>query len=707
MFFGTVLLLAGISQTYAWNSEQQATANIYGEKPKLVLVELELRSYEKQRNSAVGSTAFYLYKANGTQVGGRYITDKNGKISLYLPFGSYYFEQAEPAIGYTYDTDEEGNQITKYPFDVTEEDEAVTVKVNNIQLYGNLQIRKTVRNEDESPLTDDQKKIAFSFTVTFSDGGSYEYQIDGGEKQQITSGSTLQLCHGQTAVFEDLPIGLLYTVTEAVNGNYITESTANRGNVTEDVSIAHFISNYNTMPLPTDKTTTLTVTKQLDGEILESDRQKEFDMILTVNGESTEFTLKADESKSFEIPVGATYEVCEKDYISDGLAQSIVNGTGTATELPIDVTVVNTYIGVPRIEMNGTITWNMGEYTNIVLPDSITLQLKNDELLLEEKVVTPNEEGVWQYTFIAPKYNADGSEAEYTIVEMPLKNYRVSYNGYDITNIYIAPLEVELPTITKVVEGKDAPRTEFEYVFEGTQEAPMPSDSVGNQKRLKYAGEGEFEIGNITFTEPGTYVYSVSELNGGKNDWKYDTAVYTVTFTVTETNHMLSYETMIMKNENKSESIIFINTYEPETVKTIQIHGSIKWVHGDNPENSQPTSIVVYLYANGKLAAQRLVTASEDWEYRFEMPQFDKSGNEIIYTIDEAKVENYEKQIMGFDLLNTYIGETKNPASPNDTTDTDVPQSGDNTNILVWFALVMATGVLLILNRIDKKRTNG
>lgn len=697
------LFSAGMSVTYAWDNEQQVTNTLYGTKTKFVPVELQ--KLEKQTNSAVANTVFYLFKEDGTQVGGKYVTDKDGKINQFLPVGSYYFEEMSPAVGYAFDTNENGSRITKYPFAVKDGDESVTVKAYNIRLNGSLQIRKTVENANNKPLTAEQMQTEFTFTITFSGGGTYDYRIDGGEARQITSGGTLKLCHGQTAVFEKLPVGLLYTVTETPTENYVVKSSGNRGNITENGSVAHFINTFSENDLPTDKKTTLTVTKKLAGELLESDKEKEFGMTLTVNGETTDFTLKADQSKDFEIPVGATYEVSENDCISDGFAQSVENGTGTATKSPIAVTVTNTYVGAARIEINGTKSWNMGEHTNIALPSSITLQLKNGDLLLEEKTVTPNETGLWQYIFVAPKYNTDGTEAEYTVTETPITSYRTIYNGYDIVNTYVAPLEIDPPIITKIIDGKNAPKTEFEFVFEGAEGSPMPSGSVGNQKRMMLVGGGELEFGNITFTEPGKYVYSVYELNGGKTGWKYDTAVYTVTFTVTEKDYVLYCERTIEKNKTETEGVVFTNAYtKPQADKTVRIHGAKKWVHGDNPETLQPTSIVVYLYADGTLAAQRIVTAEDDWQYTFEMPMLDKNGNEITYTVDEADVENYEKQIVGFDLVNTYTGTANSPVQPDDKSDTDAPKTGDNSHILLWFVLMIISAVGLVVTTVMGKK---
>ena len=53
------------------------------------------------------------------------------------------------------------------------------------QLDGWLEITKTVRNADGTPLTPEQAARQFAFTVTFGDGGAYRYVIQGGPQGEL------------------------------------------------------------------------------------------------------------------------------------------------------------------------------------------------------------------------------------------------------------------------------------------------------------------------------------------------------------------------------------------------------------------------------------------------------------------------------------------------------------------------------------------
>lgn len=131
------------------------------------------------------------------------------------------------------------------------------------------------------------------------------------------------------------------------------------------------------------------------------------------------------------------------------------------------------------------------------------------------------------------------------------------------------------------------------------------------------------------------------------------------------------------------------NTYVGET--RIEISGTKTWVHGTNAKKNYPDSIVVSLFAYGKLIEQQSVTAKEGWKYTFNVPVYDQNGNKIQYTISEEAVANYTTKIDGYDITNTYI----EPAS---TATKPAIQSGDSQRIMVWLILMLlSAGVLGIV----------
>lgn len=73
-----------------------------------------------------------------------------------------------------------------------------------------------------------------------------------------------------------------------------------------------------------------------------------------------------------------------------------------------------------------------------------------------------------------------------------------------------------------------------------------------------------------------------------------------------------------------------------------------------------------------------------------ELPRYNVAGEEIIYMVDEAAVEDYEKTVEGYDLINTY--------QSHETPDPDInPPTGDDSNLWLWFALMLLSGSMLII----------
>ena len=225
------LLLTG---TLAWQSiSQQAKNEMGGQDTKQLdveLLKLERSPDGEATEIAVSGAAFYLFTSDGEQIGGRYETDDEGKIAVSLTSGEYYFEETDPGISHTFD-EENGAVKTRYPFTVTGEETAVVqVMAYNQRLTGNLTVEKIIVNSDGSAVTEEQAGEEFIFTVTFSDEGTYEYRIDGGELQSLESGGALILKHGQKAVFDNIPVGVTYSVIENANGIYqVTSQGSNRG----------------------------------------------------------------------------------------------------------------------------------------------------------------------------------------------------------------------------------------------------------------------------------------------------------------------------------------------------------------------------------------------------------------------------------------------------------------------------------------------
>lgn len=129
-----------------------------------------------------------------------------------------------------------------------------------------------------------------------------------------------------------------------------------------------------------------------------------------------------------------------------------------------------------------------------------------------------------------------------------------------ITNNYAPEAATFAIPVTKVVEGTPAAVSSFEFKLTPiTDGAPMPE---GDGAELTISGAGTGSFGDITYTAPGTWVYSVSETAGSAAGYTYDNSIYLVTVTVTDTNGTLGAVASVKTGTGVSmDAAVFTNTY--------------------------------------------------------------------------------------------------------------------------------------------------
>lgn len=160
-----------------------------------------------------------------------------------------------------------------------------------------------------------------------------------------------------------------------------------------------------------------------------------------------------------------------------------------------------------------------------------------------------------------PRWNDLSSVATSTHVHSHLGN-----NGKIIFSLATKPATVDTKTdfgLTKVLEGREwADTDKFEFELSATSEgdAPMPESATATVTM----GNKAIDFGEITYTEPGTYVYKVSEKNAGQtiDGITYSGNVAEITVTVTPNKKgELSADVQVTSGETE-----FKNTYAANSV---------------------------------------------------------------------------------------------------------------------------------------------
>ncbi|WP_367377494.1 Cna B-type domain-containing protein [Enterococcus gilvus] len=167
-------------------------------------------------------------------------------------------------------------------------------------------------------------------------------------------------------------------------------------------------------------------------------------------------------------------------------------------------------------------------------------------------------------------------------------------------------------------------------------------------------------IGNESITTGTEKKTGEAEYLNEQNNWKYiwnklpvhDSRGNKIYYVAREEN-VSNYERTIHSMDS-GKGIILKNTYEPEI---ISLNGQKRWEDHNNQDGKRPESIIVNLLADGKIIQEKKVTEKDNWIYEFKnLPKY-QNGQEIIYTIDEQSVENYKKEVDGFNLINHYTPE--------------------------------------------------
>lgn len=163
-----------------------------------------------------------------------------------------------------------------------------------------------------------------------------------------------------------------------------------------------------------------------------------------------------------------------------------------------------------------------------------------------------------------PKWNNTSAKATATHVNSYLgNNGKISYK-YDMT-----PAKVDTKAsfgLTKVLEGREWTKEDkFEFGLTSENGAPMPKSTTA----VATQGNKAIDFGEITYTEPGTYVYKVSEKNAGQtiDGITYSGNVAEITVTVTPNKKgELSADVKVTWSE--ADETEFKNVYTAEPVES-------------------------------------------------------------------------------------------------------------------------------------------
>lgn len=168
-----------------------------------------------------------------------------------------------------------------------------------------------------------------------------------------------------------------------------------------------------------------------------------------------------------------------------------------------------------------------------------------------------------------PKWNNTSAKATATHVNSYLgNNGKISF-AYDMT-----PAMVNTKAsfgLTKVLEGRDWTNADaFEFGLTSESGAPMPAARTATVRKADLdQGKAAIDFGTIEYTEPGTYVYKVSEKHAGTtiDGIAYSKNVAEVTVTVTP-NKRGELSAAVKVTWSEADETEFKNVYTAEPVES-------------------------------------------------------------------------------------------------------------------------------------------
>ena len=245
-----------------------------------------------------------------------------------------------------------------------------------------------------------------------------------------------------------------------------------------------------------------------------------------------------------------TYSVTPTDSVVTDRVKTVKRLTGrdlAAGEFTFDLLEDGVVVASGTNDANGTVTLSPIRYE---APGTHTYTLRE---------ACPNALGLYKgvtydgttYTVVATvSDNGDGTLA----VTHKLEGTTESAG---FTNKYHAmPTQVSIGAI-KVLEGRELKKDEFSFKLVGE----------GIESTVTNDADGKISFDKFEYDEPGTYVYTISEVKGDEAGMTYDKSVFTATVNVVDDGEgNLKANVAFTKGDKSVEGIVFNNTYKkPET----------------------------------------------------------------------------------------------------------------------------------------------
>ena len=286
------------------------------------------------------------------------------------------------------------------------------------------------------------------------------------------------------------------------------------------------------------------------------------------------------------------------------------------------------------IDLNVVKKWNDNSNSRNKRPESIKLVVKNDNDIVNEKVVTGtgNE---WTYTFNKlPKYNNDGEVINYTVDEQEVNEGDLLFYSKEVNNNVITNT-MRLTGDGEVTDSKVEKTSTLEKITDANQEIPYS---------IKYSGKIDKYIGTAKVTIIDKLPFEIDEAKSDIGDGIYDSVNKTITF-IENINGIDTYkngvkDVNIIRNIRVVYKDLKITPDAKDVNNQVSVNIDLKDTNKKIDENggkkipTDLTSKVIVKYIvpgdNGKVSEDKIIEGKVGEEYHTTPPDNVDNDYELI-----------------------------------------------------------------------------
>lgn len=408
-----------------------------------------------------------------------------------------------------------------------------------------------------------------------------------------------------------------------------------------------------------------------------------------------ETRVKAEKSFTFDREIDAGIRIYKTDAETDlpieGIDFSIyrVADERTADDIPTDDEIAKYAVDG---NLAGTVTTDETGYANIKLDKGVYLLVEEPN----EKIHAP----------IRPMY-----------VVLPVKVEKRNDQGEivvtyeDVASLKLKNIPNEPGKVSVILEATKnfndwAKAENFRFVLSASADGtPMPKDDTAEATLENKTAQW----GLMTFTKPGTYEYTITEIDDGVENITYDPEPHKVVITIKKDDEGNLHDEVTYDGE---EFLIITNTYE-ERSKTSAVLGGHKTIEGTDSTDLVFHFVLEETTKGADYKDEAEVSGSGD--FTFDEITYDREGT-YTYKITETKgsEKNWKYDSTEYDVTVTVSkdSEGKLTASVDGLRDgkakftnkynpPENPKVGDAADPALWGAIVAAAaaGIIVLVNR--------